>query len=83
MDADEELWARAQVGDAAAFGVLYERHVRAVYNFCFRRTANAAQAEDLTSAVFAEVWEIRGRTRLSQPSLLPWLLGVAHNLLRI
>lgn len=82
MDADEGLWARAQAGDAHAYGVLFERHLRAVHNFCFRRTADAALAEDLTSAVFAEVWESRGRTTLSQPSLLPWLLGVAHNLLR-
>ena len=40
---DGELWSR---GDAQAFGVLFERHARAVYNHCFRATANWAEAED-------------------------------------
>lgn len=83
MEADDrELWARVQSGDGEAFGVLYERHVRAVYNFCFRRTADVSSAEDLSSAVFVEAWDLRARTELTRPSALPWLLGVAHNLLR-
>jgi len=79
---DQELWDRARAGDAAAFGALYERHARAVHEFCFWRTSDAALAEDLCAAVFVEVWAARGRTALSQPSLRPWLFGVAHNLVR-
>ncbi len=79
---DRELWARVRAGDGEAFGVLYERHVSAVYNFCFRRTAHVSSAEDLSSAVFVEAWELRERTELTRHSALPWLLGVAHNLLR-
>ena len=76
---DAELWAR---GDADAFGVLYERHARAVYNHCFRGTANWARAEDLTSVVFLEAWRRRAEVRLENESALPWLLGVATNVLR-
>ncbi|GAA0720500.1 RNA polymerase sigma factor [Dactylosporangium roseum] len=81
-DNDQQLWSRARAGDASAFGTLYERHARAVYAFCFWRTSDAALAEDLSAAVFLQVWASRGRTELTEPSLLPWLLGVAHNLVR-
>jgi RNA polymerase sigma factor (sigma-70 family) len=79
---DQTLWARAQAGDATAFAVLYQRHANAVYRFCFWRTADAGLAEELSAAVFLEAWRRRGRTPLTQPSVLPWLLGVAVNLLR-
>jgi RNA polymerase sigma factor (sigma-70 family) len=79
---DQIRWARARAGDADAFGALFERHVQDVYRFCFWRTADAALAEDLTSAVFLETWRHKGGTELSASSLLPWLLGVAANLLR-
>ena len=76
---DAQLWAS---GDAESFGVLYERHARAVYNFCFRGTADWAHAEDLTSAVFFEAWRRRADVRLANESALPWLLGVATNVVR-
>src|SRR5712691_8826257 len=81
-ESDLELWERARRGDHAAFGALFTRHARPVYNFCFRRTADWALAEDLTSAVFLEGWRRREQVRLAGPSALPWLLGVATNLLR-
>jgi RNA polymerase sigma-70 factor, ECF subfamily len=50
--ADGALWLRAHEGDGAAFGILFERHAGRIYNYCFRRTADWALAEDLTSATF-------------------------------
>jgi RNA polymerase sigma factor (sigma-70 family) len=79
---DAELWRRAAAGEAAAFGVLFERHARTVYNYCFRRTANFAEAEDLTSVVFLEAWRRREAVVLANESALPWLLGVATNVVR-
>jgi RNA polymerase sigma factor (sigma-70 family) len=79
---DTELVAAARQGDAAAFGALYRRHARAVYNLLFRRTADWGRAEDLTSAVFLEAWRRREAIRLHEGSALPWLLGVATNLRR-
>lgn len=78
---DQEIWTLAGRGDEAAFGELFERHARAVYNFCFRGTADWAVAEDLTSVVFLQAWRHRG-TPLERESVLPWLLGVAVNVLR-
>lgn len=79
---DAELWEKTASGSVAAFGALFERHARAVYNYCFRRTGDWSLAEDLTSAVFLEAWKRRERTPLVGESLLPWFLGVANNLLR-
>ncbi|MFG2003262.1 RNA polymerase sigma factor [Spirillospora sp. NPDC048911] len=78
---DAELWERARDGDEQAFGELFDRHSRTVYNYCFRRTADWSTAEDLTSVVFLETWRRRGQVRLSSDSLLPWLYGVATNVL--
>ena len=41
---DSVLWSRARTGDSEAFGMLFERHARTIYNFCFRRVGNWATA---------------------------------------
>jgi RNA polymerase sigma-70 factor (ECF subfamily) len=77
---------RASAGEpseAAEFGRLFDRHAQAVYNFCARRTADLAMAEDLTSITFLEAWRHRHRAPLGQADgALPWLLGVANNVVR-
>jgi RNA polymerase sigma factor (sigma-70 family) len=79
---DAELRQRASAGETAAFGVLFERHARPVYNYCFRRTADWSTAEDLTSVVFLEAWRRRDSVVLEGDSVRPWLLGVATNVVR-
>jgi RNA polymerase sigma-70 factor (ECF subfamily) len=80
---DFELWRRAVHGDHDAFGEIFDRHSRSIYNFCFRRTADWAAAEDLVSTVFLEAWRKRSSVKIAADgSLLPWLYGVAMNLLR-
>ncbi|MFF1821473.1 RNA polymerase sigma factor [Kribbella sp. NPDC058245] len=60
---DRELWERAAAGSSEAFGQLYDRHARAIYNFLYRRTASRSDAEDLTSAVFLHAWRRRAGVR--------------------
>jgi RNA polymerase sigma-70 factor (ECF subfamily) len=81
---DQELWAAAVGGDPDAFGVLFERHSRAVYNFAFHWTGNWAAAEDTASEVFLVAWRRRGDVVFTgeSESVLPWLFGVATNHLR-
>ncbi|MFI6909496.1 RNA polymerase sigma factor [Nonomuraea sp. NPDC050394] len=81
-NSDAELWALALAGDEHAFGDLFDRHSRAVYNYCFRRTADWSVAEELTSVVFLETWRRRTQVRMEGGSLLAWLYGVATNCLR-
>jgi RNA polymerase sigma-70 factor (ECF subfamily) len=78
---DSTLWSRAQAGDADAFGLLFERHARKIYNYCFRRVGDWSVAEDLVSVVFLEAW--RGRDQVLPPGKeLPWLFGIATNVVR-
>jgi len=79
---DRVLWGRARDGDAAAFGILFERHAGRIYNYCFRRTADWALAEDLTSATFLQAWRGLRREPLKAESALPLLYGIATNVLR-
>jgi RNA polymerase sigma factor (sigma-70 family) len=78
---DSVLWSRTRAGDADAFGVLFERHARAIYNYCFRRVGSWAAAEDLVSIVFLEAWRRRSK-RLPMGKELPWLYGIATNVVR-
>jgi RNA polymerase sigma-70 factor, ECF subfamily len=79
---DRVLWQQAREGDGSAFGVLFERHAGRIYNYCFRRTADWALAEDLTSSTFLVAWRSHGRAPLQAESALPLLYGIATNALR-
>jgi RNA polymerase sigma factor (sigma-70 family) len=69
-------------GDQAAFGVVFDRHAKAVYNHCFRATASWATAEDATQSTFLIAWRKRDQVRLVDGSVLPWLLSAATNAVR-
>lgn len=79
---DRTLWSQAAAGSGPAFGVLFDRHAKAVYNHCFRLTASWAAAEDHLQNTFLLAWRKRDRLRLEHDSALPWLLAVATNVVR-
>ena len=71
---------REAATDPSAFAELYARHVDGVYRW-FRRRIDWA-ACDLTAETFARAWLVRGRFRDERNgSALPWLLGIAANVL--
>jgi DNA-directed RNA polymerase specialized sigma24 family protein len=78
---DASLWARSRAGDADAFGLLFDRHAKAIYNYCFRRIGSRATAQDLLSMVFLEAWRRRDK-ELPPDKVLPWLYGIATNVVR-
>jgi RNA polymerase sigma-70 factor (ECF subfamily) len=75
---DEQLIGQIAAGDRRALGLLYGRHHVRVYRFLLRLSNNAANAEDLTSDVFLEVWKqaarFEGRSQVST-----WMLGIARH----
>ncbi len=79
---DADLWRRAAQGDHGAFAALFVRHGRAVYNLCFRCTADWALAEDLLSATFLHAWRRRGQIQPEGGTARPLLFGIALNLAR-
>jgi RNA polymerase sigma factor (sigma-70 family) len=78
---DLGLWELTVAGDHEAFGLLFERHSKAIYNYCFRRIGDWTAAEDLMSATFLTAWRRRREVGITGTSLLPWLYGIATNLL--
>jgi RNA polymerase sigma-70 factor, ECF subfamily len=78
---DSLLWARSREGDRESFGLLFDRHAKTIYNYCFRRVGDWATAEDLLSVVFLEAWRRRDQ-ELRPGKLLPWLFGIATNVIR-
>lgn len=79
---DRALWDDESRSHAEVIGLLFERHAKAIYNYCFRQTGSWAAAEDLVSTVFLEAWRRRRTVNLYQDSALPWLYGVATNVCR-
>jgi RNA polymerase sigma factor (sigma-70 family) len=78
---DAELLAVAG-SQPEAVGELFARHARTVYAYCARRSGGLDRAEDLTSVVFLEAFRRHRKLTLSNTSALPWLLGVANNVVR-
>jgi len=79
---DSQLLDELRSGSRAALAELFDRHVDAIYTFCFRRTASWHLAEDATSTVFLELWRGRARIQEHDGSALPWLYGIARNVCR-
>jgi RNA polymerase sigma-70 factor (ECF subfamily) len=63
-----------------AFEVLFDRHFGAVHRYLHRR-AGRDLADELAAETFALAFERRATCRASD-SVLPWLYGIATNLLR-
>jgi RNA polymerase sigma-70 factor (ECF subfamily) len=76
---DAALVAQAK-DDPEAFGMLYERYVRKIYNYVYYRTGNEHDAEDLTARVFHRALAHVGRYDDRGLPFSAWLYRIAHNL---
>lgn len=77
---DEAALVKQAKTDSEAFGQLYERYVKKIYNYLYYRTGDAHEAEDLTARVF-----YRALTHLNKYTdrglpFSAWLYRIAHNL---
>ncbi len=80
MEDERELVLRAKKGDSAAFGVLYDRHLPAIYRFILIKVGGAkAEAEDLTHEVFLSAWRNIGRYEFRGFPFTSWLYRIARN----
>lgn len=70
----------AIAGDAAAFGVLYEQHLEAIYRYVYFRVKDGADAEDLTEQVFLRAWEALSGYQPKGHPFSSWLYRIAHNM---
>lgn len=63
-----------------SFAAIFDRHHLAVHRYVARRTSGA-QADDLASLTFIVAFERRRSFQATSTTALPWLLGIATNLL--
>ncbi len=76
---DAEAISRA-CEDPDGFSVVYERHHDTIFRYTARR-AGVAAAPDITSEVFLRAFKNRARYDTSRDSCLPWLYGIATNII--
>lgn len=74
---ETELISAAKLGDAEAFGVLYDTYIKKIYDYIFYKTLNVEVAEDITSTVFVKAWQNLGQFK--DGSLVAWLYTIARN----
>lgn len=66
--------------DPEAFGQLYERYVKKIYNYLYYRTGDVHEAEDLTARVFYRALTHLNRYTDRGLPFSAWLYRIAHNL---
>ncbi len=77
-EADELLVARAQRGDAAAFGLLVQRYQDPLFNGICRMIRQREDAEDLAQEAFVKAFSGIAAFR-GQSSFYTWLYSIAFN----
>lgn len=73
--------AELVTGDAEQFGVLFDRYAGVLHRYCAGRVG-AAVAEDVVADVFCLAFKQRDRFDAGRVDALPWLYGIATNLVR-
>ena len=79
-ETDAALVSRSRA-DPAHFNDLFDRHAVAVHRFLSRR-GGSQLADDVLGEVFTRAFAARDGYDTDRDSALPWLYGIAHNLLR-
>jgi RNA polymerase sigma-70 factor (ECF subfamily) len=76
---DDQTLAQRAKTEREAFGVLYQRHVTAIYRYVYYRVGNAEDAEDLTAKVFARALKHVHNYNDRGLPFTAWLYRIAHN----
>lgn len=79
---DSELLLGSESKERRSFGILFDRHSRAVYATAFAVVQNASDAEELLSDAFLLLWRKRASIQFFGDSLLPWLITTVRYLAR-
>jgi RNA polymerase sigma-70 factor (ECF subfamily) len=76
-----DLVARAQAGNADAFGLLYDRYLDLVYRYIYYRVGGVALAEDLASETFLRALRRIDSFSWQGRDFAAWLVTIARNLI--
>ena len=75
---DRELVERMAMKDATALDAFYTRYNRLAFGFVLRIVGNRADAEDVLTDVFWQVWQQSSRYDSSRGKPIAWLLTIAR-----
>ncbi len=75
----DDVVRRAQEGDQAAFGELYETYYDRIYRYVSFKCGSRSEAEDLTGDVFLKMLESVHSYRFQGYPFTSWLYRIAHN----
>lgn len=70
------------ISEVESFGKIFDRHYRSVHGFAARRLGSA-QADDVAAETFARAFKSRAKFASDSGSALPWLYGIASNVMRM
>jgi RNA polymerase sigma-70 factor (ECF subfamily) len=76
---DPALMERVAVGDASAYRILVDRHLRGLHAFVYRMLGNRAEAEEVCQESFLRLWTEASRY-VPRAKLTTWLYRIGHNL---
>jgi len=80
-DTDAEVIA-SSLADPERFELIFDRHASRIYRYLRRRLGESV-AEELTAETFTRAFRARGSFDKVQTSALPWLFGIATNLIKM
>jgi RNA polymerase sigma-70 factor (ECF subfamily) len=75
---DQQLIQWIAAGDHSCLGTLFERHHKALFNFCLQMTRNAALSEDMVQDTFLKMLKAAGSFR-GEGSFKSWMFHIARN----
>ena len=76
---EKEVIKRILDGDRNAYSVLVDRYGGPVYAYCYDRTGNRADAEDMAQEAFLIAFRKLGALK-RRGSFLQWIFGISANL---
>jgi len=79
MTTDEELMRSAQGDDAAAFGMLYDRHAQLAWRVARSVCYDHGRAEDAMQEGFLSAWRSRASFDTEAGSVRSWLMTLVRN----
>ena len=75
---DNELIDEYKDGSQEALKTLISRHIKRIYQFTYRMTGSAEDANDITQETFIKAWKHLGRYN-PKKKFVSWLLAIARN----
>lgn len=76
---DEDLFAYMRIGHHDALAILFRRHHQMVFKIARSILRDSGEAEDLTQAVFFEIFQTVAQFDPSKGSSKSWLIRVAYH----